>query len=166
MGVVPFLRPTAHPQCSFSDRFEGSGFFSGLNKGRFNIKFVALACACECRPRLIRPSNFGSHFAHSNFPPTSHDIGMAAEVQQSLENQLNLIAQLRARSLVRATGRIERPSPLGFHLFRNRGELLKRRLEVIGDFLREHVGLGKVVRVLQALVSQPKDVEADFVPLD
>ena len=46
---------------------------------------------------------------------------------------------------------------------RNQPELLQRRLKVIDDLLRDHLGRGQVVAVGQALVLEPEDVEAGLV---
>jgi len=42
-------------------------------------------------------------------------------------------------------------------------ELLEGGFEVFDDFLSEHVGIGKIVGIFQAFVSEPEDVEASFV---
>jgi hypothetical protein len=43
--------------------------------------------------------------------------------------------------------------------------MLKRGLEVVGDFLSQHVGRGEIVGVFEALVFEPEDVEVHFVAL-
>jgi hypothetical protein len=35
--------------------------------------------------------------------------------------------------------------------------------EVVDDFLGENVGIGKIVGVFEAFISEPEDVEAGFV---
>lgn len=42
-------------------------------------------------------------------------------------------------------------------------ELHQRRLQVLHDLRRQHVGVGEAVAVLQALVLQPEDVQAHLV---
>jgi len=42
-------------------------------------------------------------------------------------------------------------------------ELLEGGFEVFDDFLSEHVGIGKIVGIFQAFVSEPENVEARFV---
>jgi hypothetical protein len=44
--------------------------------------------------------------------------------------------------------------------------LVEGGFEVIDDFLRENVGIGQIVEVFKALISEPKDVEAGFVAAD
>jgi len=41
-----------------------------------------------------------------------------------------------------------------------------KRVEVIDDFLSEDVGIGKVVGLFEACVSESKDIEAGLVPVD
>jgi len=45
-------------------------------------------------------------------------------------------------------------------------ELFQGGFEVIDDFLGENVGIGKIVGVFEGFVSEPEDVETDFVPVD
>ena len=45
-------------------------------------------------------------------------------------------------------------------------ELFERGFEVIDDFLGENVGIGEIVGVFEAFVSEPEDVEAGFVAVD
>ena len=49
---------------------------------------------------------------------------------------------------------------------RDRSELRQRGLQVLDDLLRDHLGRGQVVHVLERLVAQPGDVEADLVARD
>lgn len=49
------------------------------------------------------------------------------------------------------------------HLLINAPELLHRRPQILHDLRRQHVGVGEVVTVLQDLVLQPEDVQADLV---
>jgi len=44
--------------------------------------------------------------------------------------------------------------------------LFERGFAVFDDFLREHVGVGKIVGVFEAFVSEPEDVEAGFVVIE
>jgi hypothetical protein len=44
--------------------------------------------------------------------------------------------------------------------------LFESSFEVFGDFLREDIGIGKVVEFFEAFVSEPEDVEAGFVAVD
>ena len=46
------------------------------------------------------------------------------------------------------------------------GELGERRLEVLDDLLRDHLGRRQVVHVLERVVAEPDEVEADLVALD
>jgi hypothetical protein len=48
---------------------------------------------------------------------------------------------------------------------RNPSNLLQCCPQIIRDFLRQNVWLGQIVAVLQALVTQPEDVEVQLVPL-
>jgi hypothetical protein len=41
--------------------------------------------------------------------------------------------------------------------------LFEGGFEVVDDFLGEDVGVGEIVGVFEAFVSQPKDIEAGFV---
>ena len=52
-----------------------------------------------------------------------------------------------------------------FQLRGDRRELIQGGLQVVGDFLGEHIGFRQVFGIFQAFVSQPKDVEIHFVPL-
>jgi len=45
-------------------------------------------------------------------------------------------------------------------------ELFEGGFEVLDDFLGENVGIGKIVGVFEAFVSQPGDVEAGLVTVD
>ena len=54
---------------------------------------------------------------------------------------------------------------LGFDLFCNRRELLQGRLQVVGDFLGQYVGIGKIIGIFEALVLEPENVEVRLVPL-
>jgi len=38
--------------------------------------------------------------------------------------------------------------------------------EVFNDFLGEHVGVGRIVELFWAFVSEPEDIEADFVAVE
>ena len=49
---------------------------------------------------------------------------------------------------------------------RDLGELLQRRLQIFDDLGGDHVGVGQVGGVLQALVLEPEDVQAELVALD
>jgi hypothetical protein len=42
-------------------------------------------------------------------------------------------------------------------------ELLEGGFEVFDDFLSEHVGIGEIVGLFEAFVSQPKAIEAGFL---
>jgi hypothetical protein len=44
--------------------------------------------------------------------------------------------------------------------------LFEGGFEVIDDFLGENVGVGEIVRVFEAFVSEPEDVGAGFVAAD
>jgi hypothetical protein len=44
--------------------------------------------------------------------------------------------------------------------------LFERGFEVVDDFLGENVGIGKIVGVFEAFISEPEDVEAGFVAVD
>jgi hypothetical protein len=50
-----------------------------------------------------------------------------------------------------------------FQIFSNLAELLQRGLQVLDDFHGQHVRAGQVGCVLQALVTQPEDVQVDLV---
>jgi len=52
------------------------------------------------------------------------------------------------------------------YLIRYFAELFEGGFEVVDDFLGENVGIGEIVGVFEALVSEPKDVEAGFVAAD
>ena len=45
-------------------------------------------------------------------------------------------------------------------------ELFEGGFELIYDFLGENVGIRKIVRVFEAFVSEPEDVEAGLVAVD
>jgi len=45
-------------------------------------------------------------------------------------------------------------------------ELFEGGFEVFDDFLGENVGVGEIVRVFEAFVSEPEDVGAGFVAAD
>ena len=45
-------------------------------------------------------------------------------------------------------------------------ELFEGGFEVVGDFLGDDVGIEKVVRLFEALLPKPEDVEAGFVEVD
>ena len=44
--------------------------------------------------------------------------------------------------------------------------IVRGRLQVVDDFLDENIGIGKIVRVLETLLSEPEDVEAGIVAID
>jgi hypothetical protein len=44
--------------------------------------------------------------------------------------------------------------------------LFEGGFEAIDDFLGENVGIGEIVDVFEALISEPKDVAAGFVAAD
>ena len=44
--------------------------------------------------------------------------------------------------------------------------IVRGRLQVVDDFLGESIGIGKIVRVLETLLSEPEDVEACIVGID
>jgi len=44
--------------------------------------------------------------------------------------------------------------------------IVRGRLQVVDDFLGENIGIGKIVRVLETLLSEPEDVEAGIVAID
>src|SRR5437773_12039033 len=44
--------------------------------------------------------------------------------------------------------------------------IVRGRLQVVDDFLGESIGIGKIVRVLETLLSEPEDVEAGIVAID
>jgi hypothetical protein len=44
--------------------------------------------------------------------------------------------------------------------------LFEGGFEVVDDFLGEDVGVGEIVGVFEAFVSEPKDIEAGFVAVD
>ena len=43
---------------------------------------------------------------------------------------------------------------------------MRGRFQVVDDFLGESIGIGKIVRVLETLLSKPEDVEAGIVAID
>jgi len=57
-------------------------------------------------------------------------------------------------------------SQLLFQFVRDRSELVQRRLQILCDFGGDHIGIGKVSRVFQAVILQPEDVQANLVALD
>lgn len=52
------------------------------------------------------------------------------------------------------------------HVTGDFSELVQRRVQILDDLLGNLAGRGKVVGVLEALVAEPEDVEADLVALD
>jgi len=44
--------------------------------------------------------------------------------------------------------------------------LFEGDFQVVDDFLGESIGIGKIVRVLETLLSEPEDVEAGIVAID
>ena len=48
---------------------------------------------------------------------------------------------------------------------RDEGELLCRRLQILGDLGGDDMRLGEVGRILQAIVLEPQQVKAHLVPL-
>ena len=55
--------------------------------------------------------------------------------------------------------------PLARQLGRDGIELLQCRLQVVSDLLRKDVRSGQIVRVFEARVFEPEDVEVHFVSL-
>jgi len=49
---------------------------------------------------------------------------------------------------------------------RDFAELFEGGFEIFHDFLGDNVGIGKVVGSSAAFISDPEDVEADFVAID
>jgi hypothetical protein len=44
--------------------------------------------------------------------------------------------------------------------------LLQRGTQIFGDLRGDGVGIGEVLGAFEAVVLEPKDVEAEFVPLE
>ena len=49
------------------------------------------------------------------------------------------------------------------NISRDQHKLIQRGLQVLSDFSGDHVRIGEIGRILQALVLQPENIQADFV---
>ena len=52
---------------------------------------------------------------------------------------------------------------MSLKFIRDCAELFEGGFEIIDDFLGKNVGIGKIVGIFEAFVSEPEDIEADFV---
>ena len=100
-------------------------------------KFETVACLACCRDAWVRRT------------PRS---GRSAHASPRAGTPLQLLTSVRALILPQ--------------LLHQPFELLEGGLEVLDDLPRQHVGLGEVFRVLEALVPQPEDVQVHLVPLE